>query len=82
MNSIQFAAYRTAMKMRHLQKTINADLIELKTVDHVFRAKEKMEEGSEITVYENKGEPLNVHLSFFFFMRSCLSVHCIGLSVR
>ena len=55
MNSIQFAAYRTAVKVRHLQRTVNADLIDLKTVDHVFRAREKMEEGSEITVYENKG---------------------------
>ena len=55
MNSIKFAAYRTAVKVRHLQKTINADLIELRTVDHVFRARVKREEGSEVTVYENSG---------------------------
>ena len=59
MNSIKFAAYRTAVKVRHLQKTINADLIQLKTVDHVFRAREKREEGSEVTVYENSGNTIS-----------------------
>ena len=66
MNCIQFAAYRTAVKVRHLQKTINADLIELKTVDHVFRAREKREEGSEVTVYENKGSKCITNFSLTY----------------
>uniref|UniRef100_A0A672N4Q3 Dystrophin-related protein 2-like n=1 Tax=Sinocyclocheilus grahami TaxID=75366 RepID=A0A672N4Q3_SINGR len=40
LNNIKFSAYRTAMKLRHVQKALRLDLLKLSSVADVFREQE------------------------------------------
>ncbi|KAM4772680.1 utrophin isoform 1-T1 [Rhinophrynus dorsalis] len=52
LNNVRFSAYRTAMKIRRLQKTLCLDLLELSTTHSIFKQHEMNQNHQQLSVPE------------------------------